>query len=157
MDDSMGEDPAFLGFNQNNESAHSQAQSLPTSPYYRSESPQTYQPPHYLPHLGSNLAGSPPSFDSPRFISSNSLFTGSNSPELEMRMTPPPEATFGRVEFNDRSQTSSHNFLEIQTDLLMNSIPRGKPGYKITMGYRADCAECLAHKPGHYQHLSKLE
>lgn len=41
---------------------------------------QTYFP-HYPPHLGSNLAGSPPQSHSPRF----------RSPEILMAITPPPE------------------------------------------------------------------
>lgn len=26
-------------------------------------------------------------------------------------------------------------------------------GWKVTMGYRADCAKCLQRVPGHYSHV----
>ena len=159
MDDSMEDTKTASPFSHGLEQQH--AQSLPGSPYNRSISPSLmYQPPHYLPPLGYNLAGSPPppstssQFDSPRFISRNSLYSGSISPEQEMRMTPPPEATFGRVEFNDRS--NSNNYEESSIMRRENSIPKGKPGFKVTMGYRADCPRCLAHEPGHYQHLEPI-
>lgn len=147
----------YSPFDSSTHLAPEHAHSLPASPRPRAISPfGTYSqlaalPPHYPPHLASNLAGSPPPFDSPRFITRSGLYgDGSLSPEQQMRMTPPPEATYGRNASMYSMETA------LPHDHAIPNSPRARPGYKITMGYRADCDKCIRSVPGHYQHLEPL-
>lgn len=108
--------------------------SLPTSP--RASPPPA---PHLLPALRNsrNLAGSPPPRGRAYSASSSVDSTGEVVDRMQVHERVGP--TLAQLPPSPPQRPSVTPY-----------------GYRITMGYRADCARCVAAEPNHYQHIEAI-
>ncbi|KAL8283613.1 hypothetical protein RQP46_005408 [Phenoliferia psychrophenolica] len=133
---------ALAYYHQQNHHSHQQHHSLPSSPGFRGSPfashhstppppapPSSPVPPHRIPSLYANIAGSPHS-------ESISLSRSSSSTDASM--------SEDQVVVDPR---------EVRLPTSPQRRPRSHPGQAFSMGFRADCDKCVARVPGHYTHL----
>ena len=129
---------AYYHLHQQNQQNH-EHHSLPSSPGFRGSPfashhstppppapPSSPVPPHRIPPLYANLAGSPVSQSLSR--SSSSTDASMSDPVMDPH--------------------------EVRLPTSPQRRPRSHDGPAFSMGFRADCDKCVARVPGHYSHLT---
>lgn len=119
--------------------------------------------PHHAPPLHQHLAGSPQEHPPPppsRPPSATSVGAGAAHPQSQLGA-----ASFGLAGPIDWSQQQQPDSVLLDAEdsaMMMDDSAAGARkqtggtgggGWKVTMGYRADCIKCLQRVPGHYSHV----
>ncbi|GAA5989906.1 hypothetical protein JCM5350_004959 [Sporobolomyces pararoseus] len=165
-DSSNVEQASSIMQQQEEEDPHTLAYSpLPAMPLSRSSTSSPFNPPllpaapHDAPPLHQHLAGSPSMTRSSSSSSSHQgMGTGflghSSSGQI---LQPYPQIPSQTISYGTTAQ-QSHN--DGDNDVSMDSSSQtnqsgqgGRGGWKVTMGFRADCEKCQQRIPGHYTHV----
>ncbi|POY74483.1 hypothetical protein BMF94_2482 [Rhodotorula taiwanensis] len=114
-----------------------------------------YQPtpvaPHHAPPLHRHLAGSPQQ-------DRQTSRPPTPASGVQSGMAPPSQlgnASFGLAGPVDWGQQPRTLIRGEDADMMDDAptSPKRSGGWKVTMGYRADCIKCLQRVPGHYSHV----
>ncbi|BGP53754.1 hypothetical protein JCM8202v2_001326 [Rhodotorula sphaerocarpa] len=122
-----------------------------------------YQPtpiaPHHAPPLHRHLAGSPTTERQSSAHASYGVTTDQTGTALAAATAQSQlgAASFGLAGPVDWTppvpSQSMHEDAAMMMDDAQQLSPRKSGGWKVTMGYRADCLKCLQRVPGHYSHV----
>lgn len=110
-------------------------------------------PPHQLPSLYSNLAGSPTSSPLSRSANNSSEDHNMNVTFLGERVIDDEMNSNGGNGMTARMSMSGQQLNYSSSSFQEYGAAGGHKQPRISMGFRADCLKCLARVPGHYSHL----
>ncbi|GAA5868862.1 hypothetical protein JCM3774_006777 [Rhodotorula dairenensis] len=133
----------------------------PTSIDLRQTSDHLYHPvpiaPHHAPPLHRHLAGSPQAEQCPPSRPPSVSDAGPGAAGAPAQTSQLGAASFGLAGPIDWSQQPASAIAAedaAMTDAATAAARRhGGGGWKVTMGYRADCVKCRQRVPGHYSHV----
>ncbi|GAA5966394.1 hypothetical protein JCM3765_005088 [Sporobolomyces pararoseus] len=150
---------------QEEEDPHTLAYSpLPAMPLSRSSTSSPFNPPppaapHDAPPLHQHLAGSPSMTRSSSSSSSHQgMGTGflghSSSGQILQPYPQIPTQTISYETTAQQTYNDGDNDVSMDSSSQTNQTSQGtRGGWKITMGFRADCEKCQQRIPGHYSHV----